>query len=249
MMGKKRDRVIVAEQNARVFFVKVGKLWEEDTSAWASQLFQAGQKVRSIRKVMHESRGVIRVEFSDPTDMSRACQLLEADAEATGSPVEGKTYKVTKTLKLRPAQSGDETPLEVTKGASLVFKGQSPDQYLFDVKGGDRDGRTVSVSMEEWEDMSSSLEAESDANVDSSKEDEEGEEGADEADSDKDTGEDEKDREKRLNTHLRVRRSFPKFPQRKNLSDYLTPDGKALDKKVIEKPEGGGGGGGGFGGF
>ena len=235
-----RIRLFESAQDGSVHFLVADKLWEIDTSDLEESVREKGFRVLSCRKVIHESRGVIRLELSDSVSSETVSSLLEMDVQTVDAPKSGFIYTAKEKLLVRALNGDSDPPVKVTKGTKMFYAGPTgTTQYVFQIQDGPHAGESVQISAAEWENVSDQL-AETGPG-DAAPEDLE--------DDDPEVKPKAKERSKDSSmSMLRVTRDFPDWPERENLKNYLSPDGLKLNnKKPPEPPEGGGGGG--FGGF
>jgi hypothetical protein len=140
-------RIIIESENETTYLLAADDLPDLSESRLLSSMSDAGYPVADVRKVLHEGRGRLLVEFYLPVSMEEAKKATKSSSRPGDTPVMGRYYKLTKTLVFRTVTN---TPLTLRDGIILRMDGPLPTEDQFHVTNGPSKDISVRMSSAEW---------------------------------------------------------------------------------------------------
>jgi len=107
----------------------------------------AGYPVSDVRKVVHEGRGRVLIEFSGDVDLFEAKKAIDNGKSAGDIPVQGHHYRLKGQMVLRTTY---DTPITLPQNTVLKHAGDTMTQSQFWVQNGKHKDVTVRMSGAEW---------------------------------------------------------------------------------------------------
>lgn len=140
-------RIIIASENETKYLLADDDLPEMSESHFLASMSDAGYPVADVRKVLHEGRGRLLVEFYLPISIEEAKKATKSGTRPGDAPMVGHYYKLIKALVMRGANN---TPVSLPIGAIIRMDGPLATEDQFHITNGS--GKDVSVRMNpaEW---------------------------------------------------------------------------------------------------
>jgi len=140
-------RIIIASIDETKYLLAADDLPELSEGVLMASMADDGYPVADVRKVLHEGRGRLLVEFYLPVSIDEAKKATKSGVMAGDTPLPHHYYKLTKMLVMRTSVN---EPIDLPPGSVLRHDGDLPTQTQFHVTNGRAKDVSVRMSPAEW---------------------------------------------------------------------------------------------------
>jgi hypothetical protein len=156
-----KARLVHLDKKQQAAYFLVDKLWEWHEKAVEKRLFDRGLPIRSVRKVVHEGRGMLRIDFAMGFPASGASKVLN-EASSYERPDARTIYKATAPFFLRDYFSSTKWhgPMVVEPEDEFMVVGNfTGNNIVIQIRTGKNKDKRGLLSAQEWDTIDTKVEA------------------------------------------------------------------------------------------